>query len=52
MSKLNAQIQFKAKMKAFRLINQHMFNKKIENDHEESLSDRLDLLNRHNSLLE
>ena len=33
MSKLNTQIQFKAKMKAFRLINQHMFTKRIENDH-------------------
>ncbi len=33
LGKLNSQIAYKAKIKAFRLINQHMFNKRIETDH-------------------
>lgn len=51
-SKLNSQIAYKAKSKAFRMITQHMFNKRSENDHDESLSERLDLLNRQNTLME
>lgn len=43
---------FKAKIKAFRMITQHMYNKRSENDHDESLNERLDLLNRQNTLME
>ena len=43
---------YKSKSKAFRMITQHMFNKRSENDHDESLSERLDLLNRQNALME
>lgn len=34
------------------MITQHMFNKRSETDHDESLTERLDLLNRQNALME
>ena len=49
---MNSQMTFKAKIKAFRMITQHMYNKRSENDHDESLNERLDLLNRQNTLME
>ena len=52
LSKMNSQMTFKAKIKAFRMITQHMYNKRSENDHDESLNERLDLLNRQNTLME
>lgn len=39
-------------MKAFRMITQHMFNRRSETDHDESLNERLDLINRQNALME
>lgn len=51
-SRLNSQITFKAKMKAFRLIAENMFSKKSELDQDESLRERLDLINRQNALME
>lgn len=46
------QISYRAKVTAFRTITQFMFNKRNENDHDESLNERLDLLNRLNTMME
>ena len=43
------QVVYKSKVKAFRLISQHMYNKRNETDHDESW---LDLLNRLNVMME
>lgn len=34
------------------MIAQYMFNKKSENDYDQSLEDRLELINRQNKLME
>jgi hypothetical protein len=51
-SKLSQQNIYKAKGQAFRMIAQYMFNKKSENDYDQSLEDRLELINRQNKLME
>ena len=49
LSKISHQVVYKSKVKAFRLISQHMYNKRNETDHDESW---LDLLNRLNVMME
>lgn len=51
-SKMSSQYAYKAKTKAFRMITQHMFNKRSENDHDENLNEKLELLNRLNVMME
>lgn len=51
-SKMSNQIVYKSKIKAFKMITQNMFNKRNETDHDESLNERLDLLNRLNAMME
>jgi uncharacterized protein YhaN len=50
--KLNDQAVYKTKAKAFRLIREFMFNKRSENDYDQSLEERLELINRQNNLME
>lgn len=43
---------YKAKVHAFRQITQFMFNKRTETDYDQSLEERLELINRQNKLME
>jgi hypothetical protein len=50
--KLSEQSAYKAKVSAFRSIVQNMFNKRSETDYDQSLEERLELINRQNILME
>ena len=50
--KLSEQAAYKAKVRAFRNIVQHMYNKRTETDYDQSLEERLELINRQNILME
>lgn len=51
-SKTHQQMAYKAKVKAFRLITQNMYNKRSDDAHDEGLTEKLDLLNRQKALME
>lgn len=51
-SKVSASSNYKAKAKAFRSLLEIMFKKKIDNDYDASLEERLELINRQNALME
>ena len=51
-SKISASSSYKAKTKAFRSLLEIMFKKKIDNDYDVSLEERLELINRQNALME
>jgi hypothetical protein len=50
--KLSEQAAYKSKVRAFRNIVQHMYNKRTETDYDQSLEERLELINRQNNLME
>lgn len=51
-SKISSNSQYKAKGKAFRCMIDIMFKKKIDNDYDTGLEERLGLINRQNALME
>lgn len=51
-SKVSSSSNYKAKAKAFRSLLELMFKKKIDNDYDASLEERLELINRQNALME
>jgi len=51
-AKVSANSSYKAKAKAFRGLLEVMFKKKIDNDYDASLEERLELINRQNLLME
>lgn len=52
LKKLSECSVYKAKVRGFRMIHQHMFNKRSEMDYDQSLEERLELINRQNNLME
>ena len=50
--KLSEQAAYKAKVRAFRNIVQHMYNKKTEIDYDQSLEERIELINRQKILMD
>lgn len=50
--KLTDQTIYKAKVNGFRSIVQHMYSKRSETDYDQSLDERLELINRQNILME
>lgn len=50
--KLSEQAAYKAKVRAFRNIIQHMYNKKTEIDYDQSLEERIELINRQKILMD
>ena len=51
-AKLSASSQYKAKAKAFRGLLEIMFKKKIDQNYDSGLEERLELINRQNALME
>ena len=51
-SKISTSSQYKAKAKAFRCLLERMPKKKIENNYDSGLEERLQLINRQNSLMD
>lgn len=51
-SKISTSSQYKAKAKAFRCLLERMLKKKIENNYDSGLEERLQLINRQNSLMD